>query len=155
MLYFNNYVRADNKATDAIASVPESWNLKAESQRKQLAIIFRATEKNNRSGNYTLHIPHYTGNRITKISNYTKGNYWAQLTLTDNSHIQVNARTEAEAVRMIKQLEKYVQRKYLTNCLRTGRYKNNPFKEILVKPVRADYYPTGNKNIQPQWRYYF
>ena len=155
MLYFNHYIRADNKATDAIASIPESWNLKAEGCRKQLAIIFRAVDQKNRSGNYTLHIPHYTGNRNPKITNYTKGNYWAQLTLSDNSHIQVNARTEAEALRVIRELQKYVQKKYLTDCLRTGQYKNDPFKEIVVKPMRADYYPTGNKNLQPEWKYYF
>ena len=35
MLYFNAYVRADNELGDAIASIPESWNLKIHANKSK------------------------------------------------------------------------------------------------------------------------
>ena len=155
LLYFKSYLSQDNEDILALATVPEAWPLKAERIRTQLAIIYRPTDKDNKSGNYTLNIPHYNGDRTPQFPSYIKGNYWAQLTLSDNSHTKVNAKSKAEAIRVTNALKRYIKSDYLTNHLTTGSYANKRFKEIRVSPIRADYYPTGDKNITSQWVYYF
>ena len=91
---------------DAIATIPEGWQLKKEQLTPQLAIIFRPEDSQVRSGNYPLYIPHYNGNPKPKITGYKKGDYWARWILSDNSQIHVNASSKAESLRVIRMLEK-------------------------------------------------
>ncbi len=64
----------------------------------------------------------------------------------------------AEALRVIRQLEKYVDSKYQTKedfNLTTGKVAGTGFKEINVAPIRADYYAKGKTNNVPNWKHYF
>lgn len=151
-IYFNNIYQ------ELIATLPDGWQIKKGQNIPQLAIIFRPVDKSNKSGNYTLHIPHYNGSKNPKITSYYKGDYWARWILKDNSQIVVNAKTKAEALKTIKKLEKQVALKFQTKetpWLTTGKVSDGTYKEIKVKPIRADYYPEGKENNLPLWRYYF
>ena len=151
--FFKNYVQSNETL-----SLPLQFNTRVLPTIPQLAIIFRATSKTNKSGNYTLHIPHYSGNKTPRISSHTKGNYWAKYTCRDNSSILVYCNTKAEAIKIAKQMNHYVERKYKSAQLNpsTGYMEHEPNKIVKVKPVRADYFPTGKQNNPyPEWRYNF
>lgn len=152
MLYFSNYL-----AVDRVNSYPQGWEMKKGQNIPQLAIIFRDTNKNSISGDYTLHIPHYNGNKAPNLPTYSKGDYWARWILKDNSQMLVNGKTEAEALRVINILERQVETKFRTDkvpWLKVGHYSTGTIKQIKVAPRRADYYPNGKENSYPKWRYY-
>lgn len=153
MTYFSNYL-----AKDLSATYPDGWQVKKGHDISQLVIVYRNSDKKSISGDYPLTIPHYNGTRNPKIPSYHKGDHWARWILKDNSHIVVNAKTEAEALRVIRRLEKYVERKFQTNetpWLVTGETAKGTYKEFKAVPIRADYYPEGKKNSYPTWREYF
>lgn len=152
MLYFSNYLERD-----FIATTPDGWQVKKGQNIPQLAIVFRNADKDSISGDYPMHIPHYNGNKKPKIPSYYKGDHWARWILKDNSQIVVNAKTEAEALRVIRRLEKYVDRKFQTPetpWLVTGKTATGTYKKFKAVPIRADYYPQGKENSFPQWREY-
>lgn len=152
MVYFASYLDQDK-----YNSYPDDWQIKKGQDIPQLAIIYRPADKKNESGNYTIHLPHFNGNRNFKAPAYFKGNYRAKWVLKDNSHIIVNAKTSAEALRVIRQLEKYVDRKYQTKetpWLTVAPMGNTTYKQIKVNPHRADYYPHGKEGNIAQWRIY-
>lgn len=153
MTYFSNYLYQESSVSYA-----DGWQIRKGHDIPQLAVIYRDRTPDSISGDYILHIPHYNGNKKPKISSYDKGDYWARWILKDNSHIIVNARTENEAVKYIKKLEKYVDPKFRTPenpWLVTGATSKGTYKKFKAVPIRADYYPDGKKNSFPEWRYYF
>lgn len=152
--HFQMYIRK-LKGIDAVATVPEDYEIKAQSKRPQLVIIFRPTSNAIKSGNYSFVIPHYNGNKTPTIKPYDKGNYWARLILKDNSYLRINGKTETEALNYLKSLKKFINKKYLTDDITTGVYHAKPFKEIKLKPIRADFYPKGKEEMFPLWRHYF
>lgn len=154
MQYFQMYIRK-LKGMDAVATVPENYDIKAQSKRPQLVVIFRPTSNTIKSGNYPIVIPHYSGNKTPSIKPYDKGNYWARLVLKDNSHLIINGKTETESLNYLKSLKKFIDKKYLTDDITTGIYHGKPFKEIKLKPTRADFYPKGKEEMFPLWRHYF
>lgn len=153
MTYFKQYLE-----TDITAVYPDGWQIKRGQNISQLAIIFRNADRNSTSGDYPLHIPHYDGTRRPRIPSYEKGDHWARWTLTDNSQIIVNAKTEAEALRVIRRLEEYVERKFRTKenpGLVTGRVSRGTYRQFRATPIRADYFPNGKEELIPKWREYF
>lgn len=154
MQYFANYV---NQRTDELLSFPAQFQTRVLPEIPQLAIIFRPVQE-SRSGNYTLHIPHYNGNRIPRVSQHTKGNWWAKFTCQDKASIMVYGSSKTEAIRVATELNRYVELKYKSSQIKAsaGFMEHKPNKKIKVKPVRADFYSTGKQNrITPDWRYYF
>lgn len=152
MLYFSNYLDRD-----LVNALPDGWQIKKGQNIPQLVIVFRDANPKSKSGNYVLNIPHHNGTKNIRISNYEKGDYWARWTLKDNSHLIVNARTEAESIRVIKRLEKYVDRKFQTDekpWLVTGHVSKGSYKQFKAVPIRADWYPEGKVDNQPLWRVY-
>ena len=152
--FFNQYVNRQQFTV----SLPLQYNTRVLPNIPQLAVIFRPTSKSNKSGNYTLHIPHYNGNKSPKISTHTKGNYWAKYTCKDGAPIMVYCSSKAGAVQLAREMNKYVESKYRSDELEpaTGYMAHKPNKIVKVKPVRADYYKQGKKNhITPTWRYYY
>lgn len=119
--------------------------------------MFRDANPKSKSGNYVVNIPHHNGTKNINISSYDKGDYWARWTLKDNSQLIVNAKTENEAIRVIKKLEKYVDKRFQTPekpWLVTGRVAKGTYKQFKAVPIRADWYPEGKEDHQPQWRQY-
>ena len=151
---FKDYIESTNKY---VIAYPESYQLRAEVGRPQLAIIFSPTEKQYRNQQYVTHLPHYNGNRIPNIKSYYKGNFWAKVVLKDNSHIVVNGRTKTEAVNVVKHFLRSVNPKYSinSNFIKTGEYLGKPFKVMKMKPRRADFYSKGKLQPSPDWQYYF
>ena len=155
MQFFNTYIR--ELGSEAI-SFPLQFTTKKLPNVPQLAVVYRPTSNKNQSGNYTLHIPHYTGNKSPNISPHTKGNHWAKYTCKDGASILVYCSSKAEAIRVARELNRYVKPKFKSSEKNpsTGYMEHEPNKVVKVKPVRADYYREGKKfNPHPDWRYYF
>ena len=155
MQFFNTYIRELGADT---VSFPLQFSTKKLPNVAQLALIYRPTNKQSQSGNYTLHIPQYTGNKNPKVSSHTKGNYWAKYTCKDNASILVYCSSKAEAIRVARELNRYVTRKYKSDEANpsTGYMEHEPNKVVKVKPIRADYYKAGTKfHPHPDWRKYF
>jgi len=153
--FFQTYIR---QLDDELLTLPLQYTTKKLPGVAQLAIIYRPTSKSNESGNYTLHIPHYTGNKNPRFSSHTKGNHWAKYTCKDGASILVYCSSKAEAIRVARQLHRYVSKKYKSDEVNpsTGYMEHEPNKVVKVKPIRADYYQAGKKyNPDPDWRYYF
>ena len=155
MQFFANYI---NKKTDDILTLPLQYQTRPLPGVPQLAIIYRPTAKSSKSGNYTLHIPHYNGSRTLNITPHRKGNHWAKFTCQDKSSILVYCSSKAEAVRVATELNRYVDKKYKSEQIKpsTGYMEHKPNKIIKVAPLRADFYQTGKANqTAPNWKYYF
>ena len=143
----------DNR--ELIATIPEHWEKRVGSDRSQLVVIYRPKHKTpERTGNYPICIPHYAGDKKPKIPEFKKGNWQGILTLEDNSKLIINGASSTETERVIKAFKRYIKPAYLTDNLKIGHLKSNPFHEFEVKPLRADYYSRGKKNAQPDWRCY-
>ena len=142
---------------DPVLAVPDKWEFEREKFRTQLIVVFRPSDPKNKSGNYSLSIPHYNGNKKPNIPSYKKGNHQAKVILKDNSKIVVNAATKAIAESVLKKLLKYVKSEYRTDRISTGEIKSKIYKEVAVKPYRADYYQQGKENAigGADWRIYF
>lgn len=138
----------------AIASVPDSWQLKKLSHTPQLIIIYRKNKK-SRTGNYELAIPHYDGTPRPVAPTYKKGNKSGILTLKDNSKLVVNAYTDSEAERVVNHLKKYIDRRYLTNDFRITERRGKTIEKDEYKPIRADYYPRGDEDTYPKWQHFY
>lgn len=128
-----------------------SWNVRPGNNIPQLAIIYRSVEKNNKSGNYVTHIPHFNGNKNPKFANHTKGNFWAKLILKDGSNVVTHGKTESQAESNLKELARYIDTKYKSNNIKQGQYKHKINKEIKVKPIRGDFYKLGKEQGYPTW----
>lgn len=153
-LYFRLGLGAADEKIQAVASIPERWATKPIDNMPQLVIVFRKVGK-TRSGNYQIVIPHYKGPRNPLVSYHTKGNRIGTLTLKDNSSIVVNAVTDREAERVINQLKKFVDRKYLTDDFKITERKGAKIAQDRYRPIRADYYPEGQNSSGVEWRHYF
>lgn len=143
--------------TELVASLPDTWQLRIPESRPQLAIIYRIKDKTKktRSGNYTLHIPHYEGSRKPQINPYQKGNYWARMVCKDNSKLVVYAKTQTEAKETLRELSRYVSSKFRTQNITLGKLEGDPYKIAKAVPLRADYYKHGHlKGAIPTWRTY-
>lgn len=155
MQFFANYIA---RRQDETLSLPLQFNTRVLPNISQLAVIFRPVDKKSRSGNYTLHIPHYNGSPSPRISGHTKGNHWAKITCKDGASIMVYCKVKAEAEQIAREMVRYVERRYKPDVIRpaTGYMAHEPNKIVRVKPIRADYYAEGKKNqVVPTWRHYY
>ncbi|NEQ78514.1 MAG: hypothetical protein F6K23_39315 [Okeania sp. SIO2C9] len=144
----------DNR--QAIATIPEYWDVKVGAHRPQLAIIYRPTlNREEYTGNYPIYIPQYNGHKNPKLPIFKKGNWHGILYLKDNSRLVINGVSATEAERVIKILQRYIISDYLPGVLKITQLKNAPYHEFEVQPIRADYYSRGRKNAQPDWRCYY
>ena len=155
MQFFAQYIQ---KTDDELLSLPLQFKTRVLPNIPQLAIIFRPTDKKIRTGNYTLHIPHYNGSKTPSISGHTKGNHWAKFTCKDGAGVMCYASSKATAIKIVTEMNRYVSRRYKSDQLKpsTGYMEHEPNKKVKVKPIRADYYKDGKKNNPvPDWKYYF
>jgi hypothetical protein len=152
--FFWFHLSSLSKKIDATASFPIGWTLKPGDNIAQLAIIYRVKEK-PRSGNYSIYIPHFTGNKSLSIPSLFKGSFGVVLELKDNSKITIYAKNHDYGKDYIsKHLMPLVNKNY-----RTNNYKFIHRKNIVpgtMQPLRGDYYPGGRDGeSRPQWRHYF
>lgn len=148
------------RPSNAIASVPEWWQLRPEAQRSQLVILFAEVYKTGKLGKsrWSLTIPHYNRPKGFKprIPDYEKGSWEGILVLKDNSKIIVNAKSRSECSKVLNALKINVPVEYRTVNgkavkAKIGERINTDLKEVRVTAVRADFYSTGAKNMEPDW----
>ena len=145
----------------AIAAVPEWWQVRLGADRPQLVIQFGHDLGNGKidSPCYPLSIPHVNISAVgsrSPISPYTKGQWEAILTLADNSKVIVNAVNAAEAESVINQAKAIITPSALVGSfIKIGQRKGQALSTIRVIAKIAKYFPTGQKNMKPEWvRYY-
>jgi hypothetical protein len=139
---------------EPVASIPDWWQVRLGAERPQLVIIYRLGTTQNY---WQLAIPHpaiIQPPEQSPLPAYTKGNWQGQIILTDNSKFTVNANSRAEAEKVINAARNFIQGGRLgTNpAIYYGERKGRAVKEGAMTPIRADYYPTGQKDVKPAWR---
>jgi hypothetical protein len=141
------------------STVPMYWAVKVEKGlRQQLAIAFRPEKRRrHKFGKYDrnlqLHIPHYNGDKNPKIPSYTVGQFSTKCILKDQSTILVHTDSEAEGVRLVEALLKYVEPAFMpkNKVISTTTRRGNPLSLSgqRVRPFRADFYPPATQT--PEW----
>lgn len=137
-------------------AVPDEWLIRPEHHRPQLVIAFAEKDEDGKykSPKYAITIPHYKGGKpeSAPLPAYEKGSYEGILVLSDNSKVTVNAKSEAEAQKMLDAAKALITGDMLSNSYsKIGKIKAD-FKQIKVYPYYAVYYPEGRKSERPEWR---
>ncbi|MEH2197809.1 hypothetical protein [Nostoc sp.] len=140
----------------AIAAVPEWWQIRPEAKRPQLILL--CGQKND-SGSvgylvYPITVPHPKINRgkISPIPDYKKGNTEAILTLKDNSKVIVNTHDNETANSLIEAIKLIIDPAYLEGSFtKIGLRKGQTLLEITVAAREARYFSQGLKNTKPDW----
>ncbi len=150
--FFFRFGLAQSNITNQLA-IPEEWIMKPGFSIPQLVGIYRPDNVKN-VGNYTLTIPHYTGDRSPKLPRYTRGNTTVRWTLKDNSRVLVNVVSETEGRNLITQIKQYVNRKMWTDDIKVTERSKQVIRR-KYSPIRADYFKNGRSDVTPTWRYYY
>ncbi len=120
--------------------------------------MFKELKADNTIGNdpYSITIPHCTFENpptASPVDTYNKGNWQGILTLKDNSKVTVNCSSMDEGHRVLDLISTVIDPDYLVGSFRkVGQHRGAAYKEITVKAVRLDYYPTGAKNMKPAYQ---
>lgn len=141
---------------NAIAALPEHWQVQIGADRPQLVVLFAEVLPNGKLGRsrFPIAIPHYnkSANFRPNIPAYTKGNYMGILVLKDNSKITVNASSISEAERVINTLSSLVNPALLTGAKpKVGPRGGEPIANRFVKATSASFFATGRKDLNPTW----
>lgn len=145
------------KCPEAIATVPEWWQLRPEGKRKQAVLLFKEKKPDGTIGNdpYPITIPHFKFTAppsSAPLGDYRKGQVEGILTLKDNSKLIVHCFDQAEAERVINILKGLIDPTFLDGATqKIGKRNGQPFKEITVTPTRLDYYPSGVRAMKPSF----
>ncbi len=150
--FFFRFGLTQSNITSQLA-VPEAWTLKPGFSIPQLVVIYRP-DNVKRGGNYTLTIPHYTGDRSPNAPRYTRGNYRVVWVLKDNSSMIINAVSESEGRFVITQLKQYVNKRMWTDDIRVTERSQQVIRR-KYSPIRADFFKNGRSDATPTWRYYY
>lgn len=144
------------RACDNVASVPEWWQVRP-GQRSQLVIQYAGLLPNGKESRsrWSLIVPHYRyGESFNLVlPPYEKGRFYASLRLKDNSQIWVNAKTTSAAIAYVQRLRSLVEPSMLDSDLQihSGERRGQSLTEVRVKPVRAMYFPDGQRDMNPEW----
>ncbi len=150
------FARLTSSMTSFGISQPESWltNSHIGGDIPQLVITYRV-RGNNKSGNYTITLPHYSGSKSINPPTYTKGNQPIVFNFKDRTKIVVNANSEEEGKRVIKVLLKNCESRFIQDKDNFLILSKTKIKRQEMKPIKADFFKTGQKDLQPTWRIYF
>jgi hypothetical protein len=137
--------------------VPERWQYVV-NPVPQLVVTYQEDNGKKKPSSWTTSIPHYNKDKsfTPRLPSYTKGDYNGILQFEDNSRIHVNCVNEREAKRVLKAFLRYCDPKFS----KTAKIKiskrfsaeKQPLKSVKVKPVRASFFPSGQKNSTPAWK---
>ena len=150
------------KNDDAIAAIPDWWQIRLGADIPQLVIQYaeRLGDGSYGSPKYSVSIPHYrkTFEQTVKedFPSYTKGSRMGVLICSDNSKLIVNALDEDEVDRVMTQLMSLIDSTFIQDArINNGARRGSNLKEILVYPRIAKYFATGQKDTKPTWIKYF
>jgi hypothetical protein len=136
-----------------VAAAPDWWQVRLGANRPQIVCIFR---RQNTRTYHSLSIPHpkITTKPTTQlIPSYQKGNIQGMLILSDNSKFIVNCNSETEANRICNIAASLISDEFLSIPFKIwiSERKGEPVSEDLMTPTTIMYYPTGQKNSNPEW----
>lgn len=145
---------------EAVAAVPEWWQVRIEAHRPQLVMLFGKLLPDGKveRGRYALTIPHYVGGRTDTppIGRYKKGQIEGILTLSDNSKVIVNAVSETEVDRVLFQAKQAIDPKLIDGSfIKTGTRKGQILAAITLVPLYGKYFSQGLKETKPDWTAYY
>ncbi|NJM00189.1 MAG: hypothetical protein HC924_15965 [Synechococcaceae cyanobacterium SM2_3_2] len=148
-----------------MAAIPEFWPKRVGAERPQLVIQFAERFEDGTFGppNLPISIPWPKPDEVAQpidsspVGPYQKGNFWATLTLIDNSKITINAATLELAEDLVREAALFVDPSLLPTPLepKSGKRGGNPVTQRVVFPKIARYFPNGQKNVYPEWEVYF
>lgn len=143
-----------SSANANIQTTPDYWRTRV-GQIPQAVVLYRSVPNDGSEPSYyQLQIPHYNGSKSTKprISAYEKGNEYAIYYCKDGSSIQVNCSTRQECLRVITELEKYINPRMRANNKDDIKYGTRKgLAKVRVKPIRLDFSKNGQADIAPTW----
>lgn len=148
-----------SQETNAIAAVPEWWEMRPEYERPQLCVLFGLlNEKTKKIGGamYQITIPHYKGEKptVSPLPQYKKGSNYGILTLNDNSKVIVYAYDQKEAQRVLEQAKKFISPAQLSKSnTKVGSMNTKKARGLgTLVPKEAHYYPKGlSEGAKPEW----
>lgn len=152
----DNLNKVGERACDNVAAVPEWWQARP-GQRSQLVVQFAGLNQDGSESRsrWSIAIPHYRYGESYNLvlPPYEKGRFFACLTLEDNSKIWVNAKTQTAAIAYVQRLRSLVKPSMLSSppLIHSGERRGSALTEVRVKPVRASFFSTGQREMKPDW----
>jgi hypothetical protein len=145
---------------EAIAAVPEWWQVRIEAGRPQLVILFGKVLPDGKveRAKYGLTIPHYSGGRTNTppIGTYKHGQIEGILTLNDNSKVMVNAASEAEASRVLFMAKQAIDPLYVKGSfIKIGPRQGQVLAPVTLVPRYGKFFASGLRNTKPDWTAYY
>lgn len=130
--------------------IPEGFTLKPGFDRPQLLTTYRFVDDKKTCG--TLAIPHYNGPRNPRLPRYTKGDWQGKWILKDGSHLICYASTAREALRVVRELSRYVPAEFKTGNP-TALQSTRKIKNRKVEPRKSVFFAEGHKGSK-LWTHY-
>lgn len=141
---------------EAVASIVEHWQIKPEAERPFCAFLFGELDVQTGkigSGKWQVSVPHANFAAITDLDNnfgIRKGDIQFLYTMSDNSKIIFYCHDRSEGEDFLDQLLTYVPAQLKSGAyLKVGDYKGPPFKDVVVKLRRVDWYERGLVREKP------
>ncbi len=148
-------VKCDPETGGALA-VPEWWAVRPGANIPQLCVVLREIDQTGKvlRSQWSFSIPHYVGveEEAPNLPPFTKGSYFGTLTLVDNTKLTINAASMEEAEDFIQACVPYIDPAFIGGQdIHLGLRKGKSLKVTKVKPYRAQFYSTGQKDTVPDW----
>ena len=144
--------------SDAIAVIPDWWNVRLGANRPQLLILYarKFSDGTWDKPKYVLSIPHWNKSKsATQLSDfpaYEKGNFQGTRVLPDNSKLIVNALTADEALRVIVKLSASIPSDLIEQAQTSiADRRGAELRKIKVFPRIARFFATGQRDLRPTW----
>jgi hypothetical protein len=145
---------------DVVATVPEWSQVRFEGGVPQIILRYVELKSDGTLGNdvYPITVYHPKSTVVPTAAltqNYQKGTWQILLVLNDNSKIIVNAKSSEGGIAfMNEQIKPLIDPKYLIKSkIKVAHFPDSGFREMTVTNRGADYYPTGNRETKPGWKY--
>lgn len=146
--------------SDNVVVIPDSWPIKAESQRPQLILLYADKKPDGTIGNrrYQFSVPHADGKLRKALKSIIpkeikKGSEQGTYVLRDNSKIITYCRNKTEAMRVMKAFDRLVLKGMKTENMKTGGINpSTRFLEISIFPYEARYFSQGQAQLTPDWK---
>jgi hypothetical protein len=142
---------------DAIAAIPDWWQVRIGADRPQIVVAFRKADSRTY---HQIALPHPTNAaKWTEnlLGSYQKGPWSGILTLKDNSKFIINCETKAEATRMVAKAKALIRpdMQFSPSAEQYTERKGNAVGVATMRGRQAYYFPTGQRDSKPEWRAQF
>lgn len=144
---------------DAVAAVPDWWQVRIGANRPQLVVLYarKFDDGSWDKPKYSISIPHWTKTEedttLSNLPEYDKGQKQGMVVFSDNSKLIINAKTEGECNRVIDALLDGIDSSKKEGMVTTiTDRKGKELRQIKVYPRVAKYFATGQMNMSPTWR---